>query len=257
MFARTAVLLLAAFVAACDEPPVRMQIPFAAVFGELSIACDSATEAQLSDLRFFVYDVRLMDSVGNWQQLEIDSDIALLDFEDGTGACSNGTSETNGVLQGMISAGEYHGLQFTLGVPFEMNHRDPLLAIAPLDDAAMHWHWRGGYKFLRAGVRTADDGFWLHLGSTGCEGTIQNISGCSAANRVAVQLDGFVPGRDVVAVDLAELLQASALDDGVATDCSSGPAETDCGSAFLALGLDHASGKQADTQKVFSSRPLP
>lgn len=265
MYARFAILLpVVAVFAACGEPAIQVQIPFEVTFGGETIACDGQSDVQLSDLRFYVSDVRLNDAAGdshpielevdgNWQQ----SNLALLDLEDGSGYCSNGTAETNTVLRGTITDGDYQSLQFTLGVPFDDNHRDPLLAEAPLDDAAMHWHWRGGYKFLRGGIRNASDSFWVHLGSTGCEGTLQNITGCSAANRVSVQLDNFVPGRDVVVLDLAKLAGNAELSDKTATDCSSGPAEVSCRKAFAALGLDHASGDVSGAQTVFSSSATP
>lgn len=262
MTARVAALiLLAALPLACAEPPMRVQIPFMAVFEGSPIECRDDGFAKLTDLRFYVYDVYLTDASGATQKVELTADnawqqpnLALLDLENGDGRCLNGTLEVNDSLIGNIAAGDYRGLSFTLGVPFEQNHADPLLAAPPLGDAAMHWHWRGGYKFLRAGFATADDGFWIHLGSTGCEGTLQNISGCRAPNRVTVRLDHFVPGRDVVLVELDALVAGPELDDAMASDCSSGPTEEHCIAAFQALGLDHASGATTGVQRLFSNR---
>lgn len=264
MIVRVVAIVLATLLpAACGKPSVQVQIPFMALFEGSPIGCGSG-DVELTDLRFYVYDLHLIDAAGNTQKFNLIADngwqqagLALLDLETGDGRCMNGTLELNDKLIGDIAAGDYRGLSFTLGVPFEQNHGDPLLAAPPLGDAAMHWHWRGGYKFLRAGFATVDDGFWIHLGSTGCEGTLQNISGCRAPNRVAVMLDDFVPGRDAVAVDLGELVTRSELEDGTATDCSSGPAEEHCVTAFQALGLDHTSGTTAGKQRLFSSRPLP
>lgn len=265
MSLRTAWFLLpASLLQACGEPPARVQIPFTAELFGTPISCESGGEAQLTDLRFYIHDLRMTDAGGRSQTVELENDgnwqhagIALLDLENGAGACSNGTPATHSVVVGTVPRGDYRGLAFTLGVPFDRNHRDPLLATAPLDDAAMHWHWRGGYKFLRAGLRTVDDGFWVHLGSTGCEGAITNISGCTAPNRVRVRIDDYVPGRDVVVIELGALLTPGELDDSMPTDCSSGPAEAHCAVAFQALGLDHARGTATSAQRVFASRPLP
>lgn len=252
-------LLAAVSIAACGKPPQRIDIPFAAVFDDADIACDAAAPVQLTDLRFYVYDVHLIDAEGEAHAVELTDDgfwqhgeLALLDLEDGTGGCLNGTSDTNTRVTGTIADGDYRGLEFTLGVPFELNHGDPLRAEAPLGDADMHWHWRGGYKFLRAGVRTDDDGFWLHLGSTACEGTIQNITGCGAPNRVRVSIAGFEPGIDTVRVDLAALVTTETLTDAKKSDCSSGPAETSCVAPFRAFGLDHGTGRVAGEQRVFA-----
>lgn len=249
-------------LASCSQPDTQLRISFVAQFDGRDIGCaPSETGSALSDLRFFVSAVQairddgvavelVLQTDGQWQQ----ADLALLDFEDGTGACDNGTPATNTVLRGTLPAGNYRGLLFTVGVPFELNHRDPLLAAAPLDDTAMHWHWRAGYKFMRAGIRTSDDGFWIHLGSTGCEGTVQNITGCRYPNRVEVLLPEFVPGDDSVVVDLTALLEQTNLLDTDATDCSSGPAEQSCEAPFRALGLDFASGSILETQSVLLRR---
>ena len=141
-------------------------------------------------------------------------------------------------------------MSFELGVPFDSNHADPLSASAPLDDTTMHWHWRSGYKFLRAGVRTADDGFWVHLGSAGCEGTVQNVSRCQFPNRIPVTLSDYRPG-DTVITDLSMLLAAADLGDGEATDCASGPADAGCSAVFAQLGLDHESGSLTGQQQLF------
>jgi len=45
-------------------------------------------------------------------------DLALLDFEDGTGGCVNGTPDVNDRVAGTVPEGHYTGLRFTLGVPF-------------------------------------------------------------------------------------------------------------------------------------------
>ena len=157
-------------------------------------------------------------------------------------------------LVGYLPEREYEGLEFTIGVPFERNHANPLTADAPLDNAAMHWHWRSGYKFLRAGVSTASDGFWIHVGSAGCEGTVQNVTGCSFPNRVRVSLPRFTPRASQVEIDLAALLEGTNLDDGLQSDCSSGPPESSCIAPFAALGIDFESGRTVGPQSVFSVR---
>lgn len=249
-------------ITACGESSSRIEIPFAATFANTPLSCDGAAGVNLTDLRFYVHQMSLVDASGERHSLELEiddwqqSDLALLDLEDGSGSCLNGTSQVNAVVRGKAKGRDLRGLEFTLGVPFGSNHGDPLKATPPLGDADMHWHWRGGYKFLRAGIKAEDDSFWIHLGSTGCEGTIRNITGCNAPNRVVVSLDDFVPG-DTVVVDLAELVTDGALDDATPGDCSSGPAEILCGTAFAAFGLQHATGGAVDAQRVFSVQRQP
>lgn len=215
----------------------------------------------LTDLRFYVSNVQLVDVEGKRHDVRFATEmpwqndaVAYIDLENGTGACQNGTAGTSDHVLGVAIGREYRGLRFTIGVPFRLNHADPLTAKPPLDDPDMHWHWRSGYKFLRAGVRTGDDGFWIHTGSAGCEGTVGHILECRFPNRIQVDLPEFVPGQHSVGVDLAALVAGTDLSDGAATDCSSGPPEASCDAPFAALGIDFETGEQSGTQSVFSSR---
>lgn len=239
-------LALSLWIAAACSEPAPVEIPFAVRFGESEIACGREAEGlALTDLRFYVHDLRLVDGDGRERTLQLasrpvwqGSQVAMLDLEDGSDSCSNGTGQRNAVVRGAARGGDHVGLRFRLGVPETLNHENPLLAEAPLDDAAMHWHWKSGYKFLRAGVAGSTDGYWLHLGSARCEGTIHDIRGCRSPNRPEVDLPGYVPGEHVVVLDLRELFAGVDLSDGAPSDCSSGPAEASCAGPLRALGLD-------------------
>ncbi len=245
----------------CSKPYLGVKIPFVATWDGTEIGC-SDTPVALSDLRFYVADIELVDSGGRPQRLELhaslpwqQSELALIDLESGKGACVNGTNDLFAYVVGSAPPGDYRGLRFTVGVPFDSNHSDPLAASAPLDDPAMHWHWRSGYKFIRAGVKTADDGYWIHVGSAGCEGTVGNISGCRFPNRTAVEIEDFSPNADGVRVDLKSFFAAIELDDAKPTECSSGPAEASCIMPFDALGIDFETGQVSGPQRVFLLHP--
>lgn len=254
------VAFLAVTSAGCSAPQQSVEIPFELHFGGQRMSCDGhGADFSLTDLRFYVHDVRLVTADGResvvtlaedplWQN----SEVALLDFETGDFGCTNGTEQVNDVIRGYaLSAAEYAGLKFRLGVPEHLNHADPLQASAPLNHSFMHWHWRTGYKFLRAGVATRDDSFWIHLGSARCEGTASNVTGCRSGNRPAITLTGYSPGRDVVEVDLRELVRGIDFTDGTPSDCSSGPGEPACEAPFAALGLSPATGEAFGAAPVF------
>ena len=244
--------------AACSAPKTPVNIEFVATWAGQPLRCGE-TAVSLTDLRFFVSDIVLIDVNGGEHPLLLTTDdrwqqdgIALVDLENGRGACLNGTPDMHAVLSGTAATDDVEGIRFTVGVPFELNHANPLLAVSPLNDAAMHWHWRSGYKFLRAGVATESDGFWIHLGSTGCKGTVQNITECRYPNRVTVELSEFSPASDRVALDLSRLLKNVDLDNGVRSDCSSGLSESSCAAPFDALGLAFGqSASPSKTQSVF------
>ena len=242
--------------AACTAKPIPVEIEFDAEWKGQVIRCAERAFG-LSDLRFFVSDPVLVDSDGGQHVLVLTPDarwqqgrIALLDLEDGTGGCANGTHAMNSSIRGTVTAADFTGIRFTVGVPFDLNHQNPLLARPPLDDSAMHWHWRSGYKFLRVGVADTGSRRWLHLGSTACEGTVQNISACRSPNRVTVDLPAFSPTANRVLVDLSELFGNAGSTAAVNTNCSSGPGETSCAEFFEALGLPFGELPGA-SQRVF------
>lgn len=254
---RPALALLLLALQGCAPEPLDMSVPFSAVYGQAALTCGSASAAgRLTDLRFFVSDVHLYDSDHQAVELQLAGDrrwqnrsVALIDLEDGSGACENGTPDENSTLFGRVPRGDYRGISFVIGVPFESNHADPLTAEAPLDDSAMHWHWRSGYKFLRAGFENDSRSHWLHLGSAACEGTIQSISHCRLPNRITVMLGDWEPGSTLL-VDVATLFDAFSASEDTRSSCSSGPAEESCRYPYDVLGLDAATGLQQEPQRL-------
>jgi uncharacterized repeat protein (TIGR04052 family) len=238
-------------------------ITFRAKVGEAEFACGTSFDglgtsdvsAELSDFRLYVHDVRLtkggepipvaLDQDGVWQ-LE---GLALLDFEDKTGKCSNGTAETNVTVRGTVPAGTtFDGIAFRVGVPFELNHGDASTAPSPLNLSALFWNWQGGHKFVRADAFAAGASapFNLHLGSTGCDGdpATGGVTSCSKPNVASIALDGFSSTDQVVVVDYAALVAGVdlATDGGGAPGCMSGATDPECGPILASLGLDLASG---------------
>ncbi|MEO0403959.1 MAG: MbnP family protein [Bacteroidota bacterium] len=60
---------------------------------------------------------------------------------------------------GGTDAAHLHGLNCIFGLDAIINHEDPTLAEAPLNDPGMHWGWNpdAGYKFLKVeGLHDAD-----------------------------------------------------------------------------------------------------
>lgn len=146
-------------------------INFAAYVGNQKFVCGKSypgvgTEESTitpTDFRFYVSNVALIDQDGNAVPLKLAQDgkwqyqnTALLDFENGKSACDNGTAEINTTVVGTIPEGNYQSLQFTLGVPKNLNHKDAAIAPSPLNLTSMWWNWQGGYKFLRVDLETED-----------------------------------------------------------------------------------------------------
>lgn len=248
---RPCLIFLLLACGACSGPAQEIEIPFIVTWDGVALGCEDEQMA-LTDLRFYASDIELLANNGEAHLLQ---DLVLIDLESGLGSCQNGTTDVITRFAGSVPTTEFEGLRFTLGVPFEQNHADPLKAAPPLDDPAMHWHWRSGYKFLRAGVRTPSDGFWIHVGSAGCEGTVRNVTGCRFPNRVTVELRDFDPLEQAVMIDLGVLFRGVDLADGEPGNCSSGPPELTCVAPFRALGIDFSTGERVAQQQVFSAYP--
>lgn len=256
--------------------PQPIEIRFAARVGAEPFACGQtydglgATGSQGTpmDGRLYVSDIHFvnpdeserfvtLDQDGEWQL----DDVALLDFEDATADCAaEGTPATNTSIRGTVEPGTAARIHFTVGVPFALNHGDATTAEPPLDQTALFWSWNFGYKFLKVELATTGqpDGFFVHLGSTGCEGDgAGHVSSCSEPNRVDVEIplaSGFDPARDVVVLDVAKLLEDSDVDVNTpetSPGCMSFPGDPECPAIFAHLGLPF--GEQAGgTQDVFS-----
>jgi uncharacterized repeat protein (TIGR04052 family) len=234
-----------------------------------------AATYQAQDFRFYVHDLALLreDGVavpvalaqdGRWQR----DRVALLDFEDKTGACGNGTTDTRTQVAGSVAPGRYKGLRFVLGVPFDLNHQDATIAEAPFSLSALFWNWRGGYKFARIDLATRSaDGrphaFPIHLGSTLCMpagasgataghgampaggghggGTGVNAppASCANPNRVVVEFKDFDIERDVIVADLGALISGADIrvNHGDMPGCMSAPQDNDCVAIMRNFGL--------------------
>jgi uncharacterized repeat protein (TIGR04052 family) len=247
-----------------------MTLNFVAAIGESMAVCgedypavgaDSAT-ISFNDFRLYVSNIHLLTTDGDRVRFELEQDgvwqvddVALLDFEDGTGGCAEiGNAALNGQVIGSAPAGEYVGLTFDMGVPFGLNHQDVTTAASPLNIAAMWWNWQGGYKFIRVDIMTDDpeNPAWnLHVGSTGCESPAAVIppeERCTRPNLPSVTLESFDFENDVIVADLASLLTGITLYEStpMPPGCMSGFDDPDCPALFANFGLTFDTGACAD-----------
>jgi uncharacterized repeat protein (TIGR04052 family) len=249
--------------------PQDVALSFAAVVGDQAFVCGDTydnlgandTSLTLSDFRFYVQELELKNAAGAWVPVQLEqnsfqnSGVALLDFEDGCGDL--GTPELNESVRGTVPAGDYDGLRFKMGVPFEINHVNSATAPSPLNLTSLFWNWQGGYKFLRIDSGQFSETDWrMHLGSTGCVGDamVGGVTECANGNRTEVEFGAFDASVNTVVADYAALVEGSALDQDLAADagCMSKPADTDCGPLFANLGLAFGENP-AGVQQFFSA----
>lgn len=237
-----------------------INLQFQALVGDEPFECDGTYEGigadgfdlTLSDARMFVHDVELlrkdgsavpvvMDADGEWQR----ENLALIDFEDGSVGCRFGTEGTHTAVTGKAPEGEYDGVRFKVGVPFDDNHQDEATAKPPLNQTSMFWSWNGGYKFLRVDGTAEEAGtVAMHLGSTGCkdeeEGT--GVESCKYGNRATIELTGFDPAKEAIALDIERLFADTR---SGTSFCISDPGEPACEGPFSHLGMSKPSKQDA------------
>lgn len=246
-------------------------LAFAPMAGTQPFACGtpvtgigtSASTWDPLDFRLFVSNVRLIRADGEEVPLELEQDgawqyesTALLDFEDGSGSCNNGNTNTNTTIRGTVPDWSYTGVRFDVGVPFDLNHGDVGVAPSPLNLSSMFWNWEGGYKFIRLEGKTTGqpDGYILHLGSTGCVSDVDgNVTACDAENIVPVELTDLNPVNDTIVVDIAALFATTNVDEAgmMMAGCMSGPGDAACAPVFDKLGLTYDGVAPTGSQKLF------
>ena len=257
-----------------DSETRTFEIPFTPYFGTQEVQCGqvyadagtSGSEFELQDFLMFVYDIELVRDDGELVPLELVDDqqwqgrgVALLDFNDATGACS-GDPETNAKLVGTAPDYDgYVGIRFGVGIPPELNHLDGVTAPAPLNKPTTWWSWKDGYKFFQLTLETqTHDSYYVHLGSTACEGSLDDGFSCAGDHQMSIDVAEFVPGRDGIKLNLATLLSEVDLDAPVAFEtgdfiagCMSFDPDPECDPLFTKFGRRFMSDAPGPDQLVF------
>lgn len=274
-----------------------VEIRFAAKVHDTAFECGRSysglgtppRDATPVDFRFYVHDVQLVDAAGKAIAVELEQDrawqyknVALLDFEDGSGDCDQGDAATNTSIRGKVAPGSYRAVKFTLGIPRELNHADLSSQPSPLNKSSLFWGWNMGHIFFAATSRTQASGdddagtppshtahrdvedagaepqrdvndHFTHVGSTGCDGNPtagEPVKGCMRENRPLYELRDFDPDKNVIAVDFAAVKEGS--DIAANPGCHSFTSET-CATPFEHLGIDWGSGKtKPNAQTLYS-----
>lgn len=216
---------------------------FAAVYQGNLVSCGSVmtnlgpgntVTAELSDLRFYVSNLKFYNEAGGELKVELssnpfqynskDGNVALIDLTSTTGgSCGGtglsspeGTARTNTVITGRSLPDEVHSISFDVGIPQHLmktilaTHTD---ADAPSPLAEMHWSWAYAYRHFVMNFTMADGGTpgegYVHVGSTGCGGdgtrAMTDREACDFLNTPTVHYSHFHM-TDTVAVDLGAVL---------------------------------------------------
>lgn len=236
----------------------------------------TSAEVTPTDFRMYVSNISLQNAQGIWVKAQLVPDgiwqtslVALIDFEDGSGPCRNGTAPTNTAIKIKAPGQPYQAIRFELGVPFELNHANPTVAQPPLSSTSLFWNWQNGYRFIKFDARVAPQGYNLsgktvasgfsfHLGSTECASpSASPAKECKNPNRVAVELKNYDPLKNSLVVDIARILTKTDLLSNTpqtSPGCMSFPGDPDCTGVMSLIGLPYQGIATNTSQKLISVR---
>jgi len=269
-FLATAVLLgsMGLIMSGCLKQDDYTKIAFTPMYENTALNCQTdflhvdtgdASETddkswQYQQLQFFIHSVEVKTSQNDWQPWLMktssyqSANVALLGE-----ICNEVKKQSNWELE-LIPLAESENItdiRFTLGVPFSLNHLNPLTQASPLNVSSMFWGWRGGHKFMRIELASKNDDWLFHLGSTGCK-ALSPVRApeaeCLQPNRVVVSLP-ITNKTTNIELNLAVLF--GDLELTRKNSCQSSPDEESCKVLFDNLGLNKAN---ASEQLIFKAQ---
>jgi len=253
-------LVTTCFFYGCSEQNTNpVHLTFSPNFSGVALNCHSIfnldnNKWHYQQLQMYISNVELQNTQGEWHSWPMikskyqHSNVALI------GESCNQIQDKDhwqialepmSALKSKSKSKSMSNIRFTLGVPFELNHLNPLTQPSPLNVSSMFWVWQTGHKFLRVELASADDNWLFHLGSTGCSApSVMRAPAkpCSEPNQVVVELP-FNPNLKSINFDLAALLQG--INVTMNSSCQSAPDDENCMKLLNNIGV-------LGQQKVFS-----
>jgi uncharacterized repeat protein (TIGR04052 family) len=243
------------FLSGCLQKNVTTKIFFTPMYNSTALNCQTgflpiynkSSEAlnlqswKYKQLQFFIHNIEIKTRDNTWQPWVMETNsyqsnnVALLGEICGE---INKQSNWNLELNSLTKYQDITDIRFTLGIPFSLNHLNPLTQASPLNISSMFWGWRGGHKFMRVELATKNDDWLFHLGSTGCK-ALSPVRApkeeCLQPNRAVISLP-FTQGTTHIALDLSVLLNNVELTRE--NSCQSSPDKQSCKVLFENLGLN-------------------
>ena len=160
---------------ACSKKPTQTQLAISPIWQGQLLNCDTTFSIQdgkwrIRDFSLYLSQIEYQDLDGKWNKVELDvgkessSQVVLL-----TPECSTKSNDYKWQIETKNNIEKWQKVKFTLGVPFALNHENPIFQKSPLNVPSMFWVWRTGHKFLRLEMESEKDDWLFHLGSVGCQ----------------------------------------------------------------------------------------
>ncbi|GLX77709.1 hypothetical protein tinsulaeT_10490 [Thalassotalea insulae] len=239
--------LLLLILFGCSTEKVDNQLEISMRFNQKIVSCSSELSLgdkvwRIGQVQFFIANVEAQDAKGRWQTILLksmatqSSTLALV----GQNCAEKDKANWQLTFEPDVKLSQFQRLRFQLGVPFELNHLNPLTQTSPLNVSSMFWVWQTGHKFARIEMQSASDNWIFHLGSTGClSPSVMRAPSepCRYPNLYSFEL--ALDNHDQLVFDLAKLLDKVEL--GQQAHCQSEHDNPNCRRLFN--NLSHVSGQ--------------
>lgn len=174
----------------------------------------------IEQLQFFLSEFKL-----NGKQLQLVEELSGVQNQDVVlvgGDCSSATWQVQ-----LPKLNRNDVLEFSMSVPFEINHLNPLTQTSPLNLPEMFWTWQQGHKFLRLDSKIAGNSWAFHLGSIGCASPSvmrAPANECAIANRYDYKVT--LGDEPTMLFDVSLLLES--VDFSIQQECMGDPKQLAC-----------------------------
>jgi uncharacterized repeat protein (TIGR04052 family) len=233
-------------LASCHSSSYDHTLRFELMHNEQPVNCGqplmmAEQQWQLQQFQFFIHKVAVKTQDNEWHQLSFkpatpsQPEVALIG-----GNCNDGQSWSID-LTSKRELKAIQQIEFSLGVPFELNHKNPLEQKSPLNQSDMFWVWQTGHKFLRWEMQSKQHSFVYHLGSTGCNSSAAVRApshACKNPNTSVINLRAQSLDQPIH-IELDAVVNALDLSHNV--HCKSEPDNSDCSQLLALTGIN---GKQ-------------
>lgn len=259
------------FVFSINPPIVAQKVNVQLLWHENKLGCQSIITSENNDktwfikqFQFFLSDIEIASEGASWQRLKLmknpyqSLNTVLLGTnckEDKEQKYSETLGNWSIDFDNNLDTSKVSALRFTLGVPFESNHLNPITQESPLNLPSMFWVWQNGHKFMRAELSSQNDQWLFHLGSTGCKAASAMRapkSACRYPNTFNVEIpinknDG---NQLTLNLNLAQLLNNVELTQ--TSSCQSERDAASCQQLFNNLLLEEKSTDKKRVEHVFN-----
>ena len=212
------ILCLCAPLVACSRHPAVLALSSDLYATENCGRLPANTAFAISQLRFFISDLTIKVN-GQWQAAALipsgqqTDTVALIDL---TPDCAGDQTANIPLAISYQQLAKAEAIGFTIGLPFALNHQNPITQPAPLNDPAMFWTWQTGYKFIRWDMQHAvtGRGWSFHHGSLGCSSPSAlraPAAACEQPNTVRIEVEKPT-AKGVLFLQMQRLLRGIDLD---------------------------------------------